>query len=83
MTLLENRDTDFRRSDVNVVVDNLSSMTIADFKKQAKQKHKEITKSEISKLQNSKNDDSEDVSELDQLMFTELFDESDNKDNTA
>lgn len=78
MTLLENRDTDFRRSDVNVIIDNLSSMTIADFKKQAKQKHKEITESEISKLQNSKNDDSEDIS--DQLMFMKLFDLSDNKD---
>lgn len=53
-------------------------MTIADFKKQAKQKHKEITESEISKLQNSKNDDSEDIS--DQLMFMKLFDLSDNKD---
>ena len=59
-------------------------MTITDFKKQAKQKHKEITKCEISKLQDSKkDDDSEDVLGLDQLMFTELFDESYNKDSTT
>lgn len=84
LTLLEDRDTDFRRFDVNVVVDNLNSMTIADFKKQAKQKHKEINENKVTKQQDNKNDDNnEDILGLDQLMSAHLSDESDNKDNTT
>lgn len=79
---MEDRDTDFRRFDVNVVVDNLSSLTIEDFKKQAKQKHKEINETKRIELQDNKKDDSEeDILGLDKLMPTELFDESENKDN--
>lgn len=82
LSLMEDRDTDFRRYDVNVVVDNLSSMTIEDFKKQAKQKHKEINETKRTELQDNKKDDSEeDILGLDKLMSTELFDESKNKDN--
>ena len=84
LTLLEDRDTDFRRFDVNVVVDNLNSMTIADFKKQAKQKHKEINENKVTKQQDNKNDDNnEDILGLDQLMSAHLSDETDNKDNTT
>ncbi|XP_033356015.1 putative tRNA (cytidine(32)/guanosine(34)-2'-O)-methyltransferase [Bombus vosnesenskii] len=84
LSLLEDRDTDFRRFDVNVVVDNLNSMTIADFKKQAKQKNKETNENKVTKLQDSKNDDNnEDILGLDQLMSAQLSNESDNKDNTT
>ncbi|XP_033338234.1 tRNA methyltransferase 7-32 [Megalopta genalis] len=41
LSLLENRDTDFRKADVSVVIDNINSMTISDFKEQAKRKRKE------------------------------------------
>ncbi|OAD61727.1 hypothetical protein WN48_10210, partial [Eufriesea mexicana] len=76
---LEDRDTDFRRSDVNVVVDNLNFMTISDIKKQAKQRHIQKTESKASKSQDSKKDDSsEDMSGLDQLMSFDLFHESNN-----
>lgn len=81
LSLMEDRDTDFRRFDVNVVVDNLSSMTIEDFKKQAKQKHKEINETKRIELQDKKDDSEEDILGLDKLMSTELFDESKNKDN--
>lgn len=82
LSLMEDRDTDFRRFDVNVVVDNLSSLTIEDFKKQAKQKHKEINETKRIELQDNKKDDSEeDILGLDNLMPTELFNESENKDN--
>lgn len=82
LDLLEDRDTDFRRSDVNVVVDNLNFMTISDIKKQAKQKHNQKSESKATKSQDSKRDDSsEDVLGLDQLMPFDLFDESTNKDN--
>lgn len=78
---MEDRDTDFRRFDVNVVVDNLSSMNIEDFKKQAKQKHKEINETKRIELQDKKDDSEEDMLGLDELMSTELFDETKNKDN--
>lgn len=78
---MEDRDTDFRRFDVNVVVDNLSSMTIEDFKKQVKQKHKEINETKRIELQDKKDDSEEDILGLDELMSTELFDETKNKDN--
>ncbi|XP_017890866.1 putative tRNA (cytidine(32)/guanosine(34)-2'-O)-methyltransferase [Ceratina calcarata] len=61
LALLENRDTDFRRSDVSVVVDNMNSMTISDFKKQAKQKRKGMNECET-KPKDSKEADCEDAS---------------------
>lgn len=75
LTLLENRETDFRRSDVSVVVDNLNSMTLEDFKKQAKQKHKKTNESET-KPEDTKKTGCEDSLGLEKSMPT--VDESDN-----
>lgn len=82
ISLLQNRDTDFRRSDVNVVVENINSMTISDFKKQAKQKRKEANESKVAETQDYKgSDDNEDVLELGKLMSDALSDKSEYKDN--
>ncbi|XP_076759905.1 tRNA methyltransferase 7-32 isoform X2 [Xylocopa sonorina] len=81
LSLLENRDTDFRRPDVSVVVDNLNSMTISDFKKQAKQAQNTINEKKNEPQASKGNDSNEDVLELDKLMSTELSDKSTNEDN--
>ncbi|KZC07486.1 hypothetical protein WN55_08257, partial [Dufourea novaeangliae] len=75
---LENRDTDFRKSDVSVVIDNLNSMSISDFKKIAKQKRKETNE----KIINSDNKEtiSEDALGLTEVMSTPLSDNT-NDDN--
>ncbi|KOC64897.1 hypothetical protein WH47_04485, partial [Habropoda laboriosa] len=81
---LADRDTDFRRPDVSVVVDNLNSMTISDFKKQAKQKCKKANEHKKTEVQDSKNnkdnDTDKDVSELNALMCLTSVN-SDNKVN--
>ena len=41
LSLLENGSTDFRNADFSVVIDNLKSMSLADFKNQANEKRKE------------------------------------------
>lgn len=68
LSLLGNRETDVRKSDVSVVIDNLSSMSLFDFKKQAKEKRQETDKGEVPKM-----DTQEIVASEDSLGLTELI----------
>lgn len=82
LSLLADRDTDFRRPDVSVVVDNLNSMTISDFKKQAKQKSKTKNEHKTCETRDSKDNKlSEDLSGLPELMSNALSIESGNEAN--
>lgn len=50
LSLLENGSTDFRNTDFSVVIDNLKSMSLADFKEQANEKRKEGKKWRITEM---------------------------------
>lgn len=76
-----NRDTDIRKPDVSVAIDNLNSMTISDFKKQARQKRKEANESRVTEVDSKEDDNSQDVLGINELMSAALLDESDDKDN--
>ncbi|XP_076176509.1 tRNA methyltransferase 7-32 isoform X2 [Ptiloglossa arizonensis] len=79
LSLLENRDTDFRKSDVSVVIDNLNSMSILDFKKKAKQIRKDTSERKLMEIDTKRNN-GEDVLELTESISAELS-ESKNSDN--
>ncbi|XP_076619846.1 tRNA methyltransferase 7-32 [Colletes latitarsis] len=71
LSLLGNRDTDFRKSDVSVVIDNLNSMSISDFKKQAKGKRKGTDDGKLMNT-NDKESNGEDLSEVAESVLTVL-----------
>nr|XP_034170949.1 putative tRNA (cytidine(32)/guanosine(34)-2'-O)-methyltransferase [Osmia lignaria] len=81
LSLMGNRDTDIRKLDVSVVIDNLNSMTISEFKKQARQKRKEANESGVTQVDSKEDDNSQDVLGINELMSAALLDESNDKDN--
>ncbi|XP_076237110.1 tRNA methyltransferase 7-32 isoform X2 [Calliopsis andreniformis] len=80
LSLLGNRDTDFRKANVSVVIDNLSSMSISDFKKQAKEKRKGARTKKTEKVESK-----EDIIDEDSLGLAELISNtsSDKKDDSS
>ncbi|XP_053993913.1 putative tRNA (cytidine(32)/guanosine(34)-2'-O)-methyltransferase [Hylaeus volcanicus] len=80
LSLLGNRDTDYRKANVSVVIDNLKSMSILDFKNQAKQKRNDINEKKIVAIDTKQN--REDLLQLTELTTIKLYD-NENADDIA